>query len=359
MAATARIDRRRFLAAAALIGAPGALLPRPLLADDEVRGLLASAPTVDLHSHAGAVIRLRANDTRAPFVPLADPMRSGGMAVACLAIVADSPTIRVEDKGIRAFRDPRPGELSAFAEQAFQRLQTLVREQGLSVVKTAAELRAARSSKPSVLVTSEGADFLEGNIAALERAYDYKDLRQLQLVHYRVNELGDIQTEPPVHGGLTPFGVEVIRKAQQLGIVVDLAHAPIELVKQAVAVATKPMILSHTSLTASPGPRSRQISAEHARLIASTGGVIGVWPPTGIFSNLEALAEGMARMADVAGVDHVGLGTDMLGLPGGAALSTYAQLPDLARELLKKFSRDETLAILGGNYVRVAGACLG
>src|SRR5262249_42598631 len=103
---------------------------------------------------------------------------------------------------------------------------------------------------------------------------------------------------------------------------------------------------------------SRQISAEHAKLIAATDGVIGVWPPLGIFSNLETLAEGIARMADAVGVAHVGIGTDMMGLPGGSVLSSYAHLPELAGALLKRFGRDETLAILGGNYVRVASACL-
>ena len=67
-------------------------------------------------------------------------------------------------------------------------------------------------------------------------------------------------------------------------------------------------------MTRTPGPQSRQISPDHARVIAGTGGVIGVWPPSSIFIDFKAFIEGFARMADVVGVDHVGLGSDMMGL---------------------------------------------
>src|SRR5262245_52616650 len=116
-------------------------------------------------------------------------------------------------------------------------------------------------------MTSEGADFLEGALTRLDDAYHRHGLRQLQLTHYRVNELGDIQTEAPVHDGLTVFGADVIRACNRLGIVVDLAHAPLALVKRAVEVAARPVILSHTSLTPQPGAAIRRAcSAEIWRL---------------------------------------------------------------------------------------------
>ena len=108
---------------------------------------------------------------------------------------------------------------------------------------------------------SKLADFLEGRIERLEEAYRRWTLRHLQLTHYRVNELGDIQTEPPVHGGLTDFGAAVIRGCNRLGIVVDVAHGTLDLVKRAAAITAKPLVLSHTSLTSRPGPHSRQITA--------------------------------------------------------------------------------------------------
>lgn len=325
----------------------------------DAAAFLAARATIDCHSHAGRVLRVRSEDGHAPFAPLAAPMRMGGLAVACLAVVSDSPTHRVTLEGrIRAFRQPEPGELAAYAVRGFARLHALVREQGLRLARTAGDLAAARADAPSVLVAAEGADFLEGDLPRLEDAYGRASLRHLQLTHYRPNELGDIQTEPPVHGGLTAFGTEVIRACEAMGIVVDVAHGTEDLVRQAVGVARKPLVLSHTSLTTRPRPYTRRITPEHARLVAGTGGVVGVWPPTSVFPDLASLAEGIARMADAVGPAHVGLGTDMMGLVGPSALPDYTALPDLAALLLARFDPEEAIGILGGNYLRVAKACL-
>jgi membrane dipeptidase len=118
-------------------------------------------------------------------------------------------------------------------------------------------------------------------------------------------------------------------------------------------------VLSHTSLTPYPSARSRLISPDHARLIAQTGGVIGVWPPLGIFRDLTAMANGMARLVEVVGVDHVGLGSDMLGLVGPGVFSSYRQLPDLAEAMLAVgFSAADVGQVLGGNYARVFAATM-
>ncbi|ACA17949.1 peptidase M19 renal dipeptidase [Methylobacterium sp. 4-46] len=200
-----------------------------------------------------------------------------------------------------------------------------------------------------------GADFLEGELGRLEEAYRRAALRHLQLTHDRVDALGDIQTEPPVHGGLTAFGAEVIRHCEALGVIVDVAHGTGSLVRRAAEVARKPLVPSHASLAMDP---TRRITPHHARIVAGTGGVVGIWPPARVFQDLAALAEGIARMAEVVGPAHVGLGSDMMGLVGPSALPDCARLPDLAAHLLRRFTPDETVGILGGNYWRVARACL-
>ena len=89
------------------------------------------------------------------------------------------------------------------------------------------------------------------------------------------------------------------------------------------------------------------------KLMADIGGVIGVWPARWQFANTHSWVEGIARMADVAGVDHVGIGTDF---EGGIheVWSDYADLPVLADALLKQgFSPEESSKLLGGNYMRV------
>jgi membrane dipeptidase len=158
---------------------------------------------------------------------------------------------------------------------------------------------------------------------------------------------------------LTDFGASVVRRCNSLGIVVDVAHGTYDLVKRAAAVTTKPLVLSHTALAEHPAPRSRLISADHARAIADTGGVIGVWPSSGSFHDLDGMAHGVRRMADVVGVDHVGLGTDMLGFISPPVFRNYEQLPSLGSALLGAgFSQSETEQILGGNYRRVFEASM-
>lgn len=346
--------RRRVLAAGSLM-----CLAAGAKADETAaRAAIGAVTTVDLHSHAGGIANVARMRSGQAFAPVFAPMQTGGMAAICLAVVSDGPTHKIAADGrIHPFRDPEPGELYEYAQLAFGRLHGMAREQGLAVITGVAALRAARGGVPSAIIAAEGADFLEGRPDRVDEAYARWSLRHLQLTHYRVNELGDIQTEPPVHGGLTDTGAEVIRRCNRLGIVVDVAHGTFDLVRRAAAVTTKPLVLSHTSLDAKSGRFSRRITPDHARLIAGTGGVIGVWPPASSFPTLDALAVGMARMADVAGVDHVGLGSDMRGLTGPSIFPNYDRLPALAEALLNTgFSHEDTGKILGGNYVRVFAA---
>jgi membrane dipeptidase len=326
----------------------------------DARRAIDAAPSVDLHSHAGGIASALHMRGGRPFDPVAGPMRKGGMAAICLAMVADGPTISLMPDGrIHQTREPDAGELWQYAQLAFGRVHGLAHDQGLTVIKDAAGLRAARSGTASAIIASEGADFLEGKIDRVDEAHSTWSLRHLQLTHYRVNDLGDIQTEPPVHNGLTDFGAEVIRRCNRAGIVVDVAHGTYDLVRRAASVTSKPLVLSHTSLSENPARYSRRISSPHARLVASTGGVIGVWPPAQEFGSLTALATGMARMVDVVGIDHVGLGSDMRGLVGPSIFPDYDQLPGLAEALIGVgFNVTDTTKLLGGNYARVFEATL-
>jgi membrane dipeptidase len=314
-------------------------------------------PGIDLHSHAGGIASVERMHSGSAFGPVAVPMRKGGMSAVCLAVVSDGPTHKLmADHRLHPFRDPDPGELYAYSQLAFGRLFGMVQAQGMPIVTGKAGLR---SGVPSAIIAAEGADFLEGRPDRVDEAYTKWSLRHLQLTHYRVNELGDIQTEPPVHGGLTDTGAEVIRRCNKLGIVVDVAHGTFDLVKRAASVTTKPIVLSHTSLTSRPSQFTRLITVDHAKMVAGTGGVIGIWPPESVFPTMDALAVGMARMVDSVGVDHVGLGTDMRGLVGPSVFPDYDRLPELAEALSRAVFRPaDTAKILGGNYVRVFDACM-
>jgi membrane dipeptidase len=350
------ITRRGMLAAGPLFCIAGTAH-----ADDATaRQAIAATTAVDIHSHAGAITGVKRVNTSAKFREVARPMRAGGMAAVCFAIVSDSPCHQVyPDHTIHPYRSPDPGELYAYGHASFARLHLLVRTQGLAVITDAAALRAARAGTASAIIAAEGGDFLEGHPDRVDEAYEKWQLRHLQLTHYRVNELGDIQTEAPEHGGLTDIGAEVIRRCNARGLVVDVAHGTYDLVKRAASVTTKPLVLSHTSLSQAPRPRSRLISPDHARVIAGTGGVIGIWPPSSRFPDLDAMARGVAQMADTVGVDHVGIGSDTMGLTVPSVFDDYAQLPALAAALLNVgFNQQDVGKILGGNYVRVFTASL-
>lgn len=351
-------SRRALLAAPLVCAAPRLAAAQP---GADARAVLEAARATDLHSHAGRVILRRGPDQR-PFTPIAAPMRQGGMTLIALAMVADTPMTEVIDgRRITAVRDPAPGQLWDHGLAAFARLHALVAQEGLAVVTDQAGLARSRQpgAPPAVMVAAEGADFLEGRIERVETLFRDQRLRHLQLTHYRVNALGDIQTAAPVHGGLTDVGAAVIRACNRLGIVVDIAHGTEALVRRAAEVTTKPLLLSHTALSPRPRPRSRLIGPGHARLVAATGGVIGVWPLVGPAPSAALYAESIARMVDVAGVDHVGLGSDMRGLLSPGAFETYRETPGIAAALLATgFSQAEAMQILGGNHARVLAAVL-
>jgi membrane dipeptidase len=355
----AAVTRRRLLATGPLMCLAACTGAADQQRQAEAQRAMAAAAPVDLHSHAGGIHSAWRNRSGWPFGQVAQPMRQGGMTAICLAIVADGGTTRNDANGhTHPYRDPDPGELYQLGQLSFSRVHDLARDQGISIIADAAGLRAARAGGASAIISAEGADFLEGRIERVDEAYTRWTLRHLQLTHFRVNELGDIQTEPEVHFGLTDFGADVVRRCNHLGIVVDVAHGTYNLVKRAASVASKPLILSHTSLIPYPRQYSRRITPDHARVIASTGGVIGVWPMASDFSTLFGLADGMARMVDVVGIDHVGLGTDMAVLGPPSIFTDYSRLPDLAEAMISVgFNATEASKLLGDNYRRVFEAC--
>lgn len=319
--------------------------------DPRVPALLEATLSVDLHSHAAG-----ANASAVPKFDLAAHMKAGRMSAVCLCHSADGPVIRRTTGGgrMRATREPQPGELYRHTQARLAFMDDLVSKRGMKRVLSPQHLDAAKAAgQPALIGTIEGCHFMEGRLERIQEVHE-RGIRHLQLVHYLPSDLGDQQTEEPVHGGLSTLGGHVIRECNRLGIVVDVAHGTFELVQQAAKISTTPLILSHSSLARGlPNPTSRLISHPHAKLVAETGGVIGVWPSGIAFPNPRAWVAGIAQAVDVVGVDHVGIGTDM---EGGAneVWSDYADLPAVADLLLQQgFSPAEAGQLLGGNYVRV------
>jgi membrane dipeptidase len=261
---------------------------------------------------------------------------------------------------LAALRTPEPGQLYNYHLGRLDWADEMVARHGLRRALSAADLEAAHAAgQPAIVGDVEGLDFLEGKLERLEQAHQ-RGVRHVQLVHYTPNDIGDFQTGIVTHQGLTSFGAEVIRACHRLGFVCDVAHATEDMVKQAVKVATKPLLLSHSALSGSPamGPTplaGRQISRDHARAIAETGGAIGIWH---FFPSLEKYVDGLKEMVDVVGTDHVCIGTDQQVAPG--TLQDYSQWVQLVAAMLRGgFSPEEAGKIAGGNYMRIFRAAVG
>jgi membrane dipeptidase len=230
----------------------------------------------------------------------------------------------------------------------------MIAANGFQRVLAPGDVAAAKAAgKAGLIVAVEGADFLEGKLERVKWAFD-RGVRHLQLVHYRVNELGDIMTEDPVHNGLTPFGVAVVRECNRFGIIVDVAHATPETTMGVVKATKTPLVMSHGGI-ASEAPRrhSRMMTLDHAKAIVGTGGLIGMWPAGALFRSIDVWAGYLAKMAGVIGADHVGIGTDM---EGGIeeVFADYAAYPKVVEAMLVKgLSVEQTAKIAGGNHARI------
>src|ERR1700732_3110204 len=320
--------------------------------------VLRKSISVDVHTHGGTS---GITSQASPNDALANGMRAGSLAVACLADVPDGPILGRNTAGVLvALRTPEPGELYKYHLGRLDWADEMVAHHGLRRALSAADLEAAHAAgQPAIVGDVEGLDFMEGKLERLEQAHQ-RGVRHVQLVHYTPNDIGDFQTGIVTHNGLTSFGAEVIRACHRLGFVCDVAHATEDMVKQAVKVATKPLLLSHTAASGSramgPTPLTgRQVSPEHAQMIADTGGSVGIWH---FFPSLDRYVDGLKEMAEIVGVDHVSIGTDQFDARG--CVEDYTRWVHLVAAMLRGgFSPEEAGKIAGGNYLRIFRAAVG
>ncbi len=135
---------------------------------------------------------------------------------------------------------PEPGVAFPLAVDRLRRLQRTF-ELGTAVNGSDPDivLAARRNNDVAIIPALEGADALEGSIENLRKMYEL-GLRLIQLVHFRANEIGHIQTYPYSPGGLTDFGREVVRESNRLGIVIDVAHANIDTIMDVLELSKDP-----------------------------------------------------------------------------------------------------------------------
>ena len=221
------------------------------------------------------------------------------------------------------------------------------------------QLLAGRESEQPLigaLLALEGVHALEGDIANLDVLY-YKGFRMIGLAHFIDNEAGG-SAHGRQKGGLTPFGREIVLQVEQKRMVLDLAHASAQLIDDVLNLATAPLIVSHTGVRGvcdSP----RNISDDHVRGIAATGGLIGIalFEETVCGTTIDDTARTMRYVADLVGVDHVALGSDYDGAIT-APMDTSGMVLLTEALLTQDFTADETAKIMGGNALSVLQSIL-
>lgn len=229
----------------------------------------------------------------------------------------------------------------------------------IEVVKDFQELkRVNREGKIAAIITVEGGEALEGELAVLRMLYRL-GVRGLGLTWNQRNQIADGVWEKDAGGGLTRFGREVVKEMNELGMIIDLAHIAEKGFQDVLALTDKPIIVSHANARAICD-HPRNLTDHQLKLLSENGGVIGLsfYPPF-ISPNepsLTKLLDHFEHVAEVAGIDHLGIGTDFDGMEGSflKELPDVSSMPLLIDGLLNRgFKREEVKKILWGNFLRV------
>ena len=338
-------------------GFPVAVSVAGAASGQEARGGDGERPLrVDIHAHPS-----RFHRAEAPRISDEEIARylDRGMDAVVATISTDTPyrggyVLRDGTRIESGNRRPEPGEPWAYTLDRFERLTRTVAEANAVFVRTPAEARRARAEGAlAILPAVEGADSLEGDLERLRELHGM-GLALLQLVHFRPNGLGHIQTWPYTPGGLTAFGREVVRECNRLGIVLDLAHANPETIRDTLALSTAPVAFSHTGAFALR-EHDRHLRDPEIRAIAEAGGVIGIWPNAGLVPTVADLARHVRWITDLGGIGSAGFGSDLRGMSAySEGFGDEANFEAIAEALAEAgFDEDAVDAVLGGNFERV------
>jgi membrane dipeptidase len=315
----------------------------------------------DLHAHPGRCFlhglpeedgQLRALGGTQLDAALED-LHESGMGLVSFATVSDMRVLGLRGEGLCAMRSFQPGEAWADHTRQLGALRAIAEREGVRLILAPGDLEAAQGAgELGLMATCEGGDFLEGRLERVEEAHR-DGARSITLVHYRVNELGDIQTEAPVHGGLTEFGAEVVCEMNRLCMLVDLAHATWDVTRDVLECSSQPVMISHSHLARGPDSHPRLLSPEHALAVSRSGGLVGAWPSGVHCQTFDDFLDEILRLVDLLGIASVAMGTDMDG-NYKPVMTRYAQYPDLATGLRERgLDAGEVDDLLGGNFQRL------
>ena len=396
------------LACAALLLTAAAPAPDP--AQVAARAL-AAAPVWDGHNDVPEQLRARRNNVIASF-DFADTRNTATPATATAPAVAamhtDLARLHAGHVGAQFWSVfvstslPEPQAVQATLEQIDVMKRLIARNLGaLQFATSSAEVEAAwKAGHIASLLGAEGGHSIGGSLGVL-RQFHALGVRYMTLTHYRNTAWADSATDAPSHNGLTPFGKQVVREMQRLGMLVDLSHTSAATMRAALAEARAPVIFSHSGAQAidhSP----RNVPDDVLDLVKANGGVVMVvtlpsyvsdtvreWSashaaeetrlktlepgdPAAVKSGLAAweqahprpqatlaqLADHIDHIAHRIGVDHIGIGADFDGMDSTTqSMPDVSGYPALFTELARRgYSQSDLEKIASRNTMRVLKA---
>ena len=224
-----------------------------------------------------------------------------------------------------------------------------------------AALLAAREGGAKTIggiLGAEGGHALSGDLANLDRLYD-AGFRLMGLTHFFDNELGaSLHGEAGSDSGLTDFGQAVVQRMVEKHMIIDLAHASPQVVRDTLAMVDVPVVVSHTGIY-SLCQHHRNIPDDLIKTIADRGGMIGIgfWDEVTCDATPKGIAASIVAAIRLAGEDHVALGSDF----DGAVETTFdvSELPALTQALIDAGLDEPVIAkVMGSNMVRFLGQAL-
>ncbi|MBQ9668020.1 MAG: membrane dipeptidase [Prevotella sp.] len=257
--------------------------------------------------------------------------------------------------------DKQPMTPRQYADHIFDEISEIVSKNAdsIAIARTPDDLwRNKREGRKSIMLGIENGLAIEGSLDNL-RHFARRGIVYMTLCHNGDNDICDAASRSAnTHGGVSPFGADVIREMNRLGIMVDLSHGGEHSFYDALDISSQPIVCSHSSCRALCD-HPRNLTDDQMRALASKGGVCQVTLYPGFLRKdgeatiLDAMAH-LDHAVEVMGIEHVGLGTDFDGDGGVPGLADASELTNYTRQLLqRRYSEEDIQRLWGGNFLRV------
>lgn len=284
-------------------------------------------------------------------------MVEGRQDAVIMAAYLPQPKIGEQFSHIAPFKVASPMD---YADLIFDKIEDIVRQNSpyVSIARTPADLYSdKRKGRKSIMLGIENGLALNHNVANV-RHFAQRGVVYITLCHNGDNDICDSARGCNTHNGVSQFGEQVIRAMNDAGIMVDLSHGSEKSFYDALEISSTPIVCSHSCCkTLCDVPRN--LSDDQLRALAAKGGVVqitlfhGFLRKEGEASILDALQH-LEHAIQVAGIDHVGLGSDFDGDGGVKGLADSSEMINFTRHLLiKHYNERDIEKIWGGNWLRV------